>query len=213
VLKRSDIESSRVSEESARSPADENYRKETSKMTNRRISLFSFIAVACFALLFPVLASAQTSQGPWWRRDRDRDDRWGRGNDYNRRVLRAAARRLEDRSQSFQRHLDDRLDDSRYDDTRREDNLNQLARDLRVAADRFEDRVDDRGDLNRGAGEARQLLSIAARINRQLTRVRLDARTSSDWAQIRNDLRTIADIYGLRLNDFDPVGRGRRWPY
>ena len=182
-------------------------------MTNRRISLFSFTAVALFALLFPVLASAQTSQGPWWRRDRDRDDRWGRGNDYNRRVLRAAASRLEGRSRDFQRHLDDRLDDSRYDDTRREDNLNQLARDFRAAADRFEDRVDGRGDINSGAGEARQLLSIAGRINQRLARVRLDSRTASDWAQIRNDLRTIADIYGLRFSDYEAGGRGRRWPY
>ena len=185
-------------------------------MTNRRISLLTFTSAALLALLAPVFASAQTSRGPWW----------GRGGDYQRRVLRDAAQRIKNRSDNFQRHLDDRLDDSRYDDTRREASLNQLARNFRNAAARFEDRVDDRGDLNRSVGEARQVLTVAGQINRRLSRIRLDARTSSDWTQIRNDLRTVADIYGLRLSDFDgDGGRGRddgygrrnnggsRWPY
>ena len=184
-------------------------------MTNRRVSLLSFTAAALIALLLPAVASAQSNRGPWWgrdrdyRRDRDRDYRSGRNSDHDRRVLRDVARRIENRSHDFQRHLDAALDRSRYDDTRREDNINQMAREFRNAADRFEDRAGDSYDLSRSSSEARQLLSIGARIDRQVSRVRLDSRTASDWAQIRHDLRTVADIYGFRFGDFDGRGRGR----
>ena len=172
-------------------------------MINRKTSLLTFAAAALIALLLPVMASAQI-----YRRDRDRDYRSGRNNDYNQRVLRDVARRLKDRSHDFQRHLDDALDRSRYDDTRREDNINQMARDFRNAADRFEDRAGDSRDLNRSSGEARQLLTIAGRLERQVSRLRLGSRAASDWSQIRNDLRTVADIYGLRFSDYDG-GRNR----
>ena len=172
-------------------------------MINRRTSLLTFAAASLIALLLPVMASAQV-----YRRDRDRDYRSGRTSDYNQRVLRDVARRLKDRSHDFQRHLDDALDRSRYDDTRREDNINQMARDFRNTADRFEDRAGDSRDLNRSSSEARQLLTIAGRLERQVSRLRLGSRAASDWSQIRNDLRTVADIYGLRFSDYDG-GRNR----
>ena len=148
----------------------------------------------------------------------DRDRRNGRGrrdgylNDYERRALRDSARRLENRSQSFQRNLDRNLDRSRHDDTRREDNINNAARDFRSAADRFRNEAGDSSDPYRSRDEARQLLQSAARVERSLRRVRLDSRTANDWAQIRSDLRTVADIYGLRQRDYDyddGYGRGR----
>jgi hypothetical protein len=36
--------------------------------------------------------------------------------------------------------------------------------------------------------------------------MRMDSRTQNDWYQIRNDLRTIADIYNLRFNDYGNNG-------
>lgn len=183
-------------------------------MTNRKTSLLAFAAAALFSLVLPLSASAQN--GPWWGGGRDRN------RDYDRGGLRNTARRLEDRSRSFQNRLDSALDRSRIDDTRREDNINQTARDFRNAADRFEDRIDDNGrDFRRGESEARQMLAIAARLERQLSRVRLDSRAASDWSQIRNDLRTVANVYNLRVGDFDDDyrrGRNRRndggwrWP-
>jgi hypothetical protein len=59
----------------------------------------------------------------------------------------------------------------------------------------------DSNDLYRSADEARNLLDRASRIDRVLGRVRVDSRTSSDWSQLRNDLRAVANIYGLRFND------------
>jgi hypothetical protein len=194
-------------------------------MTSRR---FTVPALATFALLLLAPAVAH-AQGSIWdrirdraeqnRRDRDddyrrdrRDDDYGRGrggrmSDYERRQLRDLARRIEDRSQSFQRNLDRALDRSRIDDTRREDNINELAREFRNAADRFRNVAGDSDDLYRSQDEARHLLQLANRIENTLRRVRLDSRTSNDWYQIRADLRTVADIY--RLRNYDNGGRGR----
>jgi hypothetical protein len=189
-------------------------------MTNRRFAVLAFAALTFgAALLAPADASAQTI----WDRVRDRiedrngqrrrdDDNYGRRRDgrigdHERRVLRDVSRRLDSRARDFQRNLDRLLDNSRYDDTRREDNINQNVRTLRDAAARFRDRAGDGNDLDRSEGEARQLLDAAAQVNRSLRRVRLDGRTSSDWSQIRNDLRTVADIYNFRFNDSDYDGR------
>lgn len=183
-------------------------------MTNRRFTVLAFAVLTLgVTLLSPADASAQTV----WDRIRDRaedrnqrrdDDYYGRRRDgrlseRERRVLRDVANRLDDRTRDFQRNLDRVLDNSRYDDTRREDNINNNVRALRDAASRFRSRAGD----NNSSDEARRLLDAAARVNRNLRRVRLDGRTASDWSQIRNDLRTVADIYNFRFNDGDYDGR------
>lgn len=198
-------------------------------MTNRRSSLFSLAAFALVAMLTTATAAAQE---PWWRGDNNRRDdgnyrRDGYLNDRERRVLRDAARRINDRSRSFQRNLDRALDRSRHDDTPREDRVNDDVREFRSAAERFRDRAGDDRDLNRSREDARTLLRTAARIDRVVSRLRIDSRTRSDWQQIRADLRTVADIYNLRTGDFDDYdrypqrdrrGRGGnngnwRWPF
>lgn len=182
-------------------------------MTYRRFAALAFAALVFGALLAPVDAAAQTI----WDRIRDRseqdrnqrrDDDYGRRrggdiSDHERRVLRDASRRINDRGRSFQRNLDRLLDSSRYDNTRREDHINDDVRRFRDAAERFKNRAGDSNDLNRSSNEARQLLDSAAHVSRLLRRVRLDSRTSSDWLQIRNDLRTVSDIYGFRFRGED----------
>lgn len=205
-------------------------------MKNRPMQLFVFTAVALAALLLPATASAQG--GSVWdvlrdraRRERDddyrrdrgrgRDDgyyrrgRSGRISDYDRRILRDTARRIERRSGDFQKNVDRALDRSRRNGTRYEDHLNREVKQFRDAAKRFESRAGDSNDLNRSVGEARRLLDIAAQLDGQLRRVRLDSRASSDWAEIRRDLRTVADFYGFRFDD-GYYGRGRdgwRYPF
>ena len=171
---------------------------------NRRTRLTTITLAALAALCLPVLAAAQGT----WGRDRD----WGRnngryGNRYDSRTLRDAARRVSDRSRDFQRHLDSALDRSRIDDTRREDNINMLASEFRNAASYFRSRVSDGRNYNGDANEAQRLLQIGSRLDRIVSRVRLDSRTASDWSQIRQDLRLIANIFNLR---FDNGGYYRR---
>ena len=170
-------------------------------MTNRRIALPAFFAAALFALLLlPSEANAQWGQG------RDRHDDYGRRNgrlsDYDRRALREVARRIDDRSESFQRNVDRAIDRSRIDDTPREDKINDRVRDFRRAAARFRDRAGDSDNLNNSRGEAQHLLNSAANIDRLMRRVRLDGRAQSDWSQIRADLRTVANFYNLRMSDY-----------
>jgi hypothetical protein len=200
-------------------------------MTNRRFTVPALAALVLTMLFVPAAASAQSSiwdrirdrardeqrrdrDEDWRRGRRDRDDDYGRGrggrmSDYDRRRLRDLARRIEDRSQSFQRNLDRSLDRSRIDDTRREDNINELARDFRNAADRFRNVAGDNDDLYRSQDEAQQLLQLGSRVERVIGRVRLDSRTASDWSQIRADLRTVADIYRLGNYGNGGYGRGR----
>ena len=174
-------------------------------MSNKRRIIPTVIAAALMAVFLPVIASAQ-----WGN-----NDRWGRNgnngrndNRYENRVLRDAARRVDDRSGDFQRHLDSALDRSRYDDSRREDNVNLIAAEFRNAASQFRNRVGDGRDLNRGANEAQRMFQLGARIDRLVGRLRLDSRTQSDWSQIRQDLRVIGDFYRGSFNNNGGYGRG-----
>jgi hypothetical protein len=182
-------------------------------MTNRRFTVLTFAAVALATFLAPSAASAQSiwerirdraEQGrngdPDWRRN-DRGRRDGRVSDYERRQLRDLARRIDDRSRDLQRDVDHLLDNSRYNGTNREDRINNEARDLREAAQRFRNVAGDNDDLYRSRDEASRLLQEASRVSRMLGRLRVDSRTSSDWNQLRSDLRSVANIYGLRFND------------
>ena len=169
-------------------------------MTNRRRLIMNVAATALLALFLPLIASAQGNYNPWGR---DRRDNGRYGSRYDSRALSNAARRLDDRSRDFQRHLDSALDRSRYDGTRREDRINEIAIEFHDAASSLRNRVGDGGDFNRGLNEARRVLQIGSRIDQLVSRQRLDGRTRSDWSQLRQDLRVIADIYGLNFN-----GRG-----
>lgn len=174
-------------------------------MTNKRRFLPTIIAAALMALFLPLIASAQ-GNGSWNRDRRDNGD-WRNGNRYDNRMLRDVTRRLDDRSGDFQRHLDSALDRSRYDGTRREDRINEIARDFRNAARDLRYSINDGRNLNRSSDEARRVLQIGSRIDQFVGRQRLDYRAASDWAQIRQDLRVIADIYNLNFNG---GGWGRR---
>lgn len=208
-------------------------------MTNRRFTVLTFAAVALAAFLAPASASAQSiwdrirdraedqrqrDRDEDWRRNR-RDDDWGRDrnrggrlNDNERRQLRELARRIDDRSRDLQRDVDRLLDNSRINGSDREDRINNEARDLREAAQRFRNVAGDGDYLQGSRDEASRLLQEASRFSRMLGRVRLDSRTASDWNQIRSDLRGVANIYNLRFNDDrgydiynDNRGRGRRY--
>src|SRR4051794_23610044 len=187
-------------------------------MTNRRFILPAFAVLALAAFLSPSTAKAQGSvwdrirdraeqerdrdNGRGSRRDDDRNGRrGGRISDYERRQLRDVARRIDDRSRDLQRDIDRSLDNSRVNNTRREDNINQEARELHDAASRFRSVAGDSNDIYRSSDEARRLLDQASQISRMLGRVRLDGRTGGDWNQLRNDLRTVANIYNMRFSD------------
>jgi len=159
------------------------------------------------------MAAAQGSTQWWQDRDygrgdygRDRRDDYER---FRRERLRTSARRLSDLSRQFERDLDRMLDRSRADGTFREDRINDQARSFRYAADELRSRLNDSRNLYGATGAARNLLQQGARIDRIMSRVRfVDSRVTSDWAQIRQELRVISEGFGFRGGDF---GYGRSW--
>lgn len=178
-------------------------------MAIRRRFVPTVILAAFIVLSLPAMAAAQ-GNNPWWRdrdtgRDRNRqsDDYYNR---YQRERLRNSARRLSDLSRQFERDLDRALDRSPINGTNREDRINERAREFRFAADDLKDRLGDARNLYRSTSAAREVLQLGARIDRIMSRTRMNSRAFSDWAQIRQELRVISDAYGFRGGDF---GYGR----
>lgn len=184
-------------------------------MINRRTTILTIISAILVAFCLPTLASAQYNDR--WPRDRDRDyrrdrrdddyrnDRSGRNNGrYDTRYLRDVADRLKDSARNLERDVDRFLDNSRVNGSRREDRINGEVREFRQAADRFRSRVGNNGNnRNEGYQEAQALMQAANNTERMLGRLRVDSRTYADWRQIKQDLRTVANAYGMRYDGYD----------
>lgn len=180
-------------------------------MINRRTTILTIISAILVAFCLPTLASAQWNRDRDYRRDRRDDDGYYRNDrnrrnngNYDTRYLRDVAERVKDNARNLERDVDRLLDNSRVNGTRREDRINNEVKEFRQAADRFRSRVGDNGnDRNRGYQEAQYLLQSANNTERMLSRLRVDSRTYADWRQIKQDLRTIANAYGLGYNGND----------
>ena len=159
-------------------------------MTNRRTLTFSIFAAAILALCLPVLAAAQGGYG-YPDYGRNRNGNYGR---YDERYLRDSIQRLDRLAKEFERDLDRALDRSRTDGTRREDNVNNQARQFRNAVSSLRSRFGNGRDLNRSRNEAQRVLQEAQGLNRV---VRIDNRLSYQWSQIQRELNVIADAYNL----------------
>ena len=172
------------------------FREEIIKMISRKSTVLSIFAAAIIALCIPAMAQAQGGYGGWgqggWGQRR------GGNNDYFNRGVRDAIRRVESRSDDFEDHLDNSLDRSRYDDTRREDRINDMARQFRDAARRLRSSYGDGRNNSNSEGYARQLIQIGSRIDRIMGRNRFGGRAENDWAQIRQDLNVIANAFNVR---------------
>lgn len=172
-------------------------------MTKQMLIKSSLLA-ALLALFVPMAASAQGGYDPWGRPDyrRDRDGR------YNNQHLRDSIHRLDRLAKDFERDMDRMLDRSRADGTRREDILNNEARQLRNAVGNLKSRFGNGRDLNRSRNEAQRVLQEARQIDRMTGR-RIDNQMASRWTQIRQELRIISQAYGIGYDD-DYYRNGRR---
>jgi hypothetical protein len=140
----------------------------------------------------PAIASAQYGQyDPYGR-----NGGYNNGG-YNNGDQRSVIRNLKQNARQFTRQLDRDLDHSRYDGSRREDQINTLA-------DRFRDAVnnlnnngyyDSRRGTYGGNNEMRRVYDLAGQIERQIGRANVSYNTRNLWGAIRNDLQSLSGGY------------------
>ena len=156
------------------------------------------LALGILAFCLPVAVQAQWGSYPQGRYpDRGR---------YDDRGLRDSVHRLDRLAKDFERDMDRALDRSRANGSRQEDRINDQIHQFRDAVGDLKSRVGNGRDLNRSSNEARRVLSEAQQLDRVARR--FDGR-GSQWSQIQQELRFIANVYGYRYNG--GYGRNDDW--
>ncbi|MGB8509533.1 MAG: hypothetical protein WCD76_14195 [Pyrinomonadaceae bacterium] len=107
-------------------------------------------------------------------------------------------RRVENRSDEFVRLFDSSLDRSRLDGTKREDRLNEHARNLERALDDLRREFDRRENYNQTKPEVSRALNVAEDINKVMRRRRMGGETERQWLLLRSELNALALVYNLR---------------
>ena len=181
-------------------------------MFKRTTVRFSILSAAFLVLCLPAIAAAQWGRYP---DNRYPDNRYPDNRDYGRyddRYARDSAQRLDRLAKDFERDMDRALDHSRVNGSRREDQINNLVHDFRRAAGDFKSRVGNGRDLNRGYNEAQRVVQLGDAVERQARPRWFDSRLASEWSQIRRELQTIENIYGIRggRGRIDDIYRDRR---
>ena len=113
------------------------------------------------------------------------------------RQVRQLINSIERRTDVFRASLDRRLDRSRINNTRTEDNINQFVADFESATDRLRDRFNDRQETE---ADVQEVLNRAALIDSFMRSNRLGAQPERDWASLRTDLNTLARLYNVSWN-------------
>jgi hypothetical protein len=150
---------------------------------------FANLFLGCLAVLMVLsladLASAQ------------RNRREARGKMRSKAEVKTIINRVEDRVDNFVKNYDKSLDRSRLDGSSREDWLMKRARDLESATDELAREFDRRDAWIENKDEVRRCLNIASDIDRNMRNYRFGAATESNWARVRFELNTLADVYNL----------------
>jgi hypothetical protein len=106
-------------------------------------------------------------------------------------------RNVENRTDNFVRLFDNALDNSRLDGSRREDRLNERARELERATNELRREFDRRERYADTRPEVNRCLNIASGIDNVMRRRRMGANTEEQWRLVRAELNALADVYGL----------------
>jgi hypothetical protein len=120
-----------------------------------------------------------------------------RGRFYSKGDVERIIKRVEDRSDSFQKTVDKTLDRSSLDGTRREDNINEQVKQLERALDNLRSDFDRRDQWRETHNQVRSVLNQADEVGRIVRKFRFNNQVQSGWAALRQDLNTLAGIYDL----------------
>lgn len=140
---------------------------------------------AVFSVL--VLANVGNAQQPDWARNR----RYTHGS------VDQIIKRVENRTDRFVKQFDNALDNSRLNGSRREDNLNQRAKDLEHATDDLRSEFNRRTNWWETRDNVQNCLSIGADINVAMNNRRFNSRTENNWRNVRKELNILAQAYNL----------------
>jgi hypothetical protein len=105
--------------------------------------------------------------------------------------------RIERQADSFRVSLDEALDKSRFDASKREDNINQFVKDFEVATDHLRERF---ADDYAAVGAASEVLRRGALIDRFMQRHYLTTRVQNDWRLLRDNLDELARAYNMSMS-------------
>jgi hypothetical protein len=155
------------------------------------------LAGVALSLVFSfILFSTDSVQAQWRNRDNRRNDRrWG---NTNKRAIENLIKRVEDGTDRFTKQLDRSLDNSRLDGSRREDNLNERARQLEAATDELRREFDRSDSLAENRDEVQRAINVASEIDRVIRRGRVVGGVQGIWNNLRRDLNNLARAYGVR---------------
>ena len=106
-------------------------------------------------------------------------------------------RRVEERTDRFVALFNDSLDNSRLNNSNRENNLNQRARALESATDELRREFDRSDRWIENQDEVRRALNIASDINIAMRNRRFGAATERTWNLLRTELNALAQAFNL----------------
>lgn len=168
------------------------------KTMNRIKSLISISAFSLAVLCLPAIASAQWGNGGYnnggYNNGTYNNGQYGNyGGD-----MRGIVRDLKNRTSQFQRQLDRDLDHSRINGSRREDQINSLAKQFKSAVND----LDNNGFYNTGGYGSQndyrmqRVANLASQIDRSVGRGNMSPNSQNLWQGIRGDLQRLGAGYG-----------------
>lgn len=167
---------------------------------NRVKGLISISAFSLLVLCLPAIASAQWGNGGYNNGGNNNGGGYNNGQYGNYGGdMRSTVRDLKSLARELQRHLDRDLDHSQYNGSRREDQLNDIARQFKDAANRLSESNNNNG---RRDDKIDRVLSLGSQLDRELSRTRLDYHIQEVWNGIRNDLQILGNGYGGYNNNY-----------
>ena len=153
-----------------------------------RITMKLFACVTSLLVIVTLSQTATAQRGP--RRE-------ARGKAWTKAQVKAVINRVEDRVDHFIKNYDNALDRSGLDKSNREDWLMKRARDLESATDELSREFDRHDAWVENTAETRKCLNIATDIDRNMRRFNYTRAAEQNWANVRFELNTLADIYNL----------------
>ena len=123
------------------------------------------------------------------------------GKFYTKAEVEAVIKRVEERSDSFRKVIDNALDRSALNGTNREDNINQQVKELENAIDKLRSDFDRANTWQETRAQVQRVLNEADEVNAIVRRGRWrrGGVVKSEWALVRNDLNRLAGVYNLAL--------------